>query len=112
MTEPLATDTPTPNEAVDFNTGDPPTLAMEKAVACLAVELPAEVWEDVRDKWHAARDALAQSYTFKVQDLARETRRTSAALTACNDKGRMVGMEGIGWDAALDHVRERIEGTD
>jgi hypothetical protein len=26
---------------------------MEVAVACLAVELPGDVWDDVRDKWHA-----------------------------------------------------------
>lgn len=32
--------------------------AMERGVACLAVELPGDVWTDVRDRWHAVRDAL------------------------------------------------------
>lgn len=37
----------------------PETAEMERAVAALALELPGEVWDDVRAKWHAARDSLA-----------------------------------------------------
>lgn len=55
----------------------PPTLEMERAISALALELPAEVWEDVRDRWHAAKDALVASYNAKVDDLARETRRVA-----------------------------------
>lgn len=39
--------------------GTEATFKMERAIACLALELPAEVWEDVRDTWHAAKDSLA-----------------------------------------------------
>ena len=35
-----------------------PTFDMERAIARLALEVPAEVWEDVRNRWWAARDAL------------------------------------------------------
>lgn len=38
------------------------TADMERAIACLALEVPAEVWEDVRDKWHAARDRSEAKY--------------------------------------------------
>jgi len=33
------------------------TAEMERAIACLVLELPAEVWGDVRDRWHRARDS-------------------------------------------------------
>jgi hypothetical protein len=34
------------------------TYEMERAIACLGLELDGEVWEDIRDKWHTAKDAL------------------------------------------------------
>jgi hypothetical protein len=46
-----------------------PTLEMERAIGALALELPAEVWEDVRDRWHAARDAMAEEIDLLRQVL-------------------------------------------
>lgn len=54
---------------------------MERSIACLALELPAEVWEDVRDKWHAALDHLrADADLFRYQrdvEIERYNRETT-----------------------------------
>jgi len=36
----------------------PSLTNMERSIAALALELPAKVWEDVRNNWRAARDSL------------------------------------------------------
>lgn len=56
---------------------------------------------------------LKESYEQKVADLARETRRVSAALEACAKRGiksprYVVGEAGIGWDAAMEYVEKAI----
>lgn len=57
------------------NVGTEATFKMERAIACLALELPAEVWEDVRDIWHAAKDSLAGEIENAHEDCAVLERR-------------------------------------
>lgn len=88
---------------------EPPTLAMERAVDAL----PAIAIDDIRAKWHAARDALVASYEAKCDDLRRETLRTSEALQATAERGihsprNIIGQEGIGWDMAMEYVETRL----
>ena len=59
-------------------------------------------------------EAMRRSYELKVQDLARETRRVSAALAATAESRiksprHIVGEAAAGWDAAMDYVRRRVE---
>lgn len=56
---------------------------------------------------------LRASYEAKVDDLRRETLRTSAALEACANRGiksppYVVGEAGLGWDAAMKYVERAI----
>lgn len=57
-----------------------PVADMERSVGALALELPAEVWGDVRDKWTAARNELVaegerlQAVIAKEADLGIGTR--------------------------------------
>ena len=42
---------------------------MDKAVRCLALELPEQVWKEVNDRWHKCRDSLLASSS--VQERAK-----------------------------------------
>jgi hypothetical protein len=58
-------------------------------------------------------ERLVTSYEAKVDDLRRETLRTSAAPTACAQRGiksppHIVGEAGLGWDAAMEYVEQAI----
>ncbi len=64
-----------------------PVVEMERAIVYLALELPAEVWEDVRDKWHAAREALVAERDRLQERFQKETLRTSALLRAIRHFG-------------------------
>lgn len=60
--------------------------------------------------------ALIASYEAKVEDLRRETLRTSAALAACAQRGikappHVVGAEGVGWDMAMEYVERAIRAS-
>lgn len=59
------------------------------------------------------RHVLVASYEQKVEDLARETLRVSAALNACSKRGfrappHIVGEALAGWDVAMKYVEEAI----
>lgn len=59
------------NQSVEEDFAEfPARAAMERSVACLAVELPGEVWTDVRDRWHAARDEAEAAWETLVQNEA------------------------------------------
>jgi hypothetical protein len=57
---------------------------------------------------------LIESYQMKVEDFALETRRVSAALEACRQRGikaprNVYGEAGLGWDAAMEYVEAAIQ---
>lgn len=54
------------------------SFEMERSIAALALQLPAEVWEDVRDKWHTASnwmEELRLGWKMKAHDLENERLR-------------------------------------
>jgi hypothetical protein len=56
------------------------------------------------------RNDARRAYELKVQDLAKETLRVSAALRACDRSANpWVGQEGGGYATAQDDIRRAIE---
>ena len=56
-------------------------------------------------------ERMRESYDQKVDDFAKETLRVEALLTATRYDGgpHMVGDAGLGWNAAMKHVRAALE---
>jgi alkylhydroperoxidase/carboxymuconolactone decarboxylase family protein YurZ len=59
-------------------------------------------------------EKMREAYDQKVGDLAKETLRVDALLTAAHYDGgpHMVGEAGLGWNAAMKHVRAALAELD
>lgn len=79
------------------------TAEMERSVAALALELPAEVWDDVRARWHAARDSLGAEID-RLRSEARKEAEFVRNLTGDNGEPALLESGYPELTAALDRM--------
>jgi hypothetical protein len=96
---------------------------MDKAVRCLALELPEQVWKEVNDRWHKCRDSLLASssvqerakelYPYPENDLYKEGDADLQEMIWIVDRERAAYLAGSSSiQGEVERLREQLERSD